>query len=395
LRAHDGKLWWATSQGAAVVDPSRLTLHNQVGPIVIQNILADDRPVTGANPVFAPDTRRLEIKFAALSFAAADNIQFRYRLDSLDQTWLNADKRREAFFTKLAPGRYRFRVQASADGGITWTGPGTELAFSIRPHIYQTWWFLALCGVTLLVLIWLAFVWRRRQLEGRFRAVLSERVRVAGEIHDSLAQGFTSAAMLLDSLDRLVPPESLLRTRLKSIRFILGSSLADARSMIATLRGQQVEPDKLESALRKLVDRLANVSSAPIALDFGHHKVPLLSIAAQQELVRICQEALNNAIRHAKAKDITVKLDCDHDKALVLVVRDDGIGFDVDHMIPNGDQILNGDHTHFGLIGLAERAGRIGGKLNVRSQPGRGTEIELILPLDDRFRPTHQPSLHS
>jgi signal transduction histidine kinase len=205
--------------------------------------------------------------------------------------------------------------------------------------------------------------------------VLAERIRVAGEIHDSLAQGFASAAMLLDNLDRSIPSDSPLRTQHKSIRSILGSSLADTRSMIATLRGQRVQSDKLESAFRKLIDRLASTASVPIKIDFGCEKIPDMSTAVQQELMRICQEGVNNAILHANARQIWVKFEVDMRKHLHLAIGDDGDGFDV------RDTRKSNDGTHFGLVGLSERAKRIGGKLEIRSQPGLGTELELILPL--------------
>jgi signal transduction histidine kinase len=204
-------------------------------------------------------------------------------------------------------------------------------------------------------------------LEERFRAVLAERVRVAGEIHDSLAQGFASATMLLDSVDKVVPQDSALRNRLKTIRFILASNLADARSMIATLRGHSTASDDLPSALQRLVDRLTTLSPAKI----------------EQELLRICQEAINNAIKHANPSHIWVKLELTTPKTLALTVRDDGCGFDV-------PAVLGSEGGHFGLAGLSERAERIGGKLTVDSTPGSGTTIELVLPLQPEPRVTQQ-----
>jgi signal transduction histidine kinase len=215
-------------------------------------------------------------------------------------------------------------------------------------------------------------------LEARFSAVLTERVRVAGDIHDSLAQGFTAAATLLDGLETQVPRDSALRSRLRSIRSILGSSLADARTMIAVLRGQPSSGDSLGSTLRKLVDQLSLASPAQILLDFDEQEMPLISITVEQELLRICQEAVNNAVRHADAKHIWVRLWVDDRRALRLTVRDDGKGFDVERVAESSHD------THFGLTGLTERAKRVGGDLQIRSRPGKSTEVELLLSLDRR-----------
>jgi ligand-binding sensor domain-containing protein/signal transduction histidine kinase len=374
-RTSDGKLWWCLDQGIAVVDPRNLVLHNKPGPTLIESIVADDRRLNGDNLELLPGIQRLEIGYASLTYAAADKVLFRYRLDGVDRSWFDAGQRREAIFTSLGPGHYQFRVQASADGGATWDISGAELSFVVLPRFYETWWFFLVCLAMVIALVRVAFNLRKRRLEAHFRAVIAERVRVAGEIHDSLAQGFASAAMLLDSLDRLVPPDSPLRLRLKSIRHIIGNSLTDTRAMVATLRGQPGTKEDLEVALRKQVDSMAPISSVPITLDLFTDGIPSVSGVVQQELMRICQEAINNAIKHANPDHIWIRLRSNDGKCLALTIGDDGKGFDVTQVTGCASGL------HFGLIGLSERAARIGASLDIRSEPGRGTEIGLKLPL--------------
>ena len=114
--------------------------------------------------------------------------------------------------------------------------------------------------------------------------------------------------MLIDGLDREVAPESALKSKHKAIRSILGSNLADARSMIATLRGQPIKGENLQLAFQNLVERLGAGSAAPVSLEFGSEKIPAVSPTIQQELLRIAQEGINNAIKHANAKRIEVYL---------------------------------------------------------------------------------------
>jgi signal transduction histidine kinase len=374
-RTEDGNLWWGLDQGVAVVDPKNLVLHDRPGPTVIESVVADDRTLNTENPKLSAGTRRLEIGYSSLTYAAAEKLQFRYRLYGVDRSWFEAGQRREAIFTNLGPGHYRFCVQASADGGATWNLSGAELSFLVPPRFYETWCFFLGCVAAVIALVWAAFTLRKRRLETHFRAVIAERVRVAGEIHDSLAQGFASAAMLLDSLDRLVPPDSPLRLRLKSIRHILGNSLTDTRAMVATLRGQPGTKEDLEVALRKQVESMAPISSVPITLALCTDYIPSFSGVVQQELIRICQEGINNAIKHANPNHIWVRLRSNDGNCLALTIEDDGKGFDVTQVTGSGNGL------HFGLIGLSERAARIGAKLDIRSEPGRGTEIGLQLPL--------------
>jgi signal transduction histidine kinase/ligand-binding sensor domain-containing protein len=373
-RAHDGRLWWTTDDGVVVVDPRNLVLHDKPGKTVIQRIVADGQVQADENARLLPGTRRLEVGYTSLTYAAGDKVTFRYRLDGVDRDWFDASRRREAIFTNLRPGSYRFRVEASADGGATWNEPA-QVAFQVAPFFYETWWFLSGCAALIIALPWAAFALRRRRLEAHFRAVIAERVRVAGEIHDSLAQGFAGAALLLDSLDRLVSQDSPLQLRLKSIRHILTTSLTDTRAMIATLRGQPGENQDLETALLHLIERFSPISNAPITLDFGEQTIPPVSGPVQQELMRICQEGINNAIRHANAGHIWIRLQLEDSAHLRLTISDDGKGFDVN------SATASTDNTHFGLVGMFERARRIGATLDIRSQPGNGAEVDLIVPL--------------
>ena len=139
------------------MDPNHLVLHDSPGPIVIERMVADGRELMGENSELSPGTRRIEIRYTSLTYAAADKVRFRYRLDGIDRDWFDSGKHREAFFTQLGHGHYNFQVQASADGGATWTEPGAEISFSVQPHFYETWWFLAACGVVVAGLFGLRF----------------------------------------------------------------------------------------------------------------------------------------------------------------------------------------------------------------------------------------------
>jgi diguanylate cyclase (GGDEF)-like protein len=145
-RTKDGRLWFPTLRGAAVIDPARVRVNRIEPPVVIEEAVADSRPIPVGGAPLSPGKSRLEFRYTALSFAAPERVAFRYRLEGFDADWVDAGPRRSAFYTNLPSGRYRFRVIARNDDGI-WNQRGASFAFSIAPRYYQTVWFYVLCAV--------------------------------------------------------------------------------------------------------------------------------------------------------------------------------------------------------------------------------------------------------
>ncbi|MBN2344969.1 MAG: protein kinase [Candidatus Aminicenantes bacterium] len=148
----DGRLWFATVKGLAVVDPARLQPNPQAPRIRLEEVVIDHRRLNSsgdstASPVkLAAGSRRFEFKYTALSFVHSDKIEFKYKLDGYDGEWIPAGNRRQAFYNNLRPGRYRFRVIAANADGV-WNSAGASFAFTLRPFVYQTGWFLALAAL--------------------------------------------------------------------------------------------------------------------------------------------------------------------------------------------------------------------------------------------------------
>src|SRR5262249_45357837 len=138
-----------------------------------------------------PRTRDVEIDYVGLSFAAPQRVLFRYRLEGRDDVWQEPGTRRQAFYSDLRPGRYRFRVIASNNDGL-WNDAGAALDFIVPPAWYQTWSFLVLCVAIAAMSLWALYRLRVRQLahalNARFDERLAERTRVARDIHDTLLQ---------------------------------------------------------------------------------------------------------------------------------------------------------------------------------------------------------------
>jgi signal transduction histidine kinase len=212
----------------------------------------------------------------------------------------------------------------------------------------------------------------RKEAEIQYKAILSERTRLAQELHDTLLQGFTGVGLKLDAVTSNLPP-SLAATK-EQIQKILKQSdeyLSEARRAVWQLRSPSLQaPEDFSEALKKVSERALQGTS--ISLRFTTCGTESkLEPGIEDDFLRICEEAVTNAVRHANPTEVEVMLEYSANE-LRLRVRDNGRGFD-----PNGsDSAKDG---HFGLIGIRERTKRLAGNLSLNSQPGQGTEILVIV----------------
>jgi ligand-binding sensor domain-containing protein len=396
----DGSLWFATLDGVSSVEPEQMPENRVPPPVAIEKILVDDHPLplSPASPsvdqqlTVRPGANRLEFQYAGLSFVAPQKVKYRYQLQGFDHGWIEAGTRRAAFYTNLPPGSYRFRVLAANNDGV-WNMTGASFGLRMMPHFYQTWWFYSALVLGLLLLGYLIYRWRVLAVEAEWGAVLRERGRMAREIHDTLAQGFVGISVQLELVARLLSgsrqaaakretaPGSELEPvfeQLDQARALVRASLADARTSIWDLRSEAGaapglpadQPDDLPARLSRSCTRIAGGSPVKVYLQVKGTYRPLQR-RIEEELLRIGQEAVSNAVRHAAATRIEVQLI--YQAARVsLRVEDDGRGFD-----PSS----NGAEGHYGLQGMQERAGEIDATLELRSAPGEGTLVSVEAPV--------------
>ncbi|HEX4945922.1 MAG TPA: two-component regulator propeller domain-containing protein [Blastocatellia bacterium] len=367
----DGKLWFATIKGVAMIDPAHLKLNQQPPPVVIERVVVDDKDVAmNAAITLPPGTARFEFYYTGLSFIAPNKVTFKYKLESFDPDWIEAGTRRVAWYTNIPEGKYRFVVLACNNDGV-WSEAAANIEFVLQPRFYQTWWFYALCLLTLAAGGWVWYRLRVQRLEGQFNAVLAERTRIAREIHDTLAQGFAGISVQLELVARLLTkaPEAA-KPHLDQARQLVRSSLDEARRSVWALRSQALENSDLPSALNATVQQLlADTAIQSQVQVSGTYRE--LNRTIEDNLLRIGQEAITNAIKHAQAQQLRVELSYVTDR-VKLSVQDDGRGFDSTQQSPNG---------HFGLVGMHERVTQMGGTLTVNSRPDAGTKILVEVPL--------------
>jgi signal transduction histidine kinase len=354
-------------------DPRRAAGPRPIG-VRIETVVVDGQ-VSRPSGQVPERTARLEILYRALSLTDAEKIHFRYMLEGFDANWVNAGSARQALYANLRPGRYRFRVAAGKEDGV-WSDPAAVWEFSLRPAFYQTSWFYA--TVLLGALLALLAVWqlRQRKIQRQFSLVLEERARMAREIHDTLLQSLVGLTLQLDAVSSqsesapALVKQQLIRMRRQVTRYI-----RETRQSIWNLRSPMLETRDLATALREAGENLTVGSD----VRFEHTmrgESARLPPRVDEQLLRIGQEAISNAVRHAHATVVRLELEFDHATVCLRVV-DDGRGLDRANADREPEQ-------HLGLKSMEERAFRIGGRLRIVSGTGAGTMVEATVPFSSR-----------
>jgi signal transduction histidine kinase/ligand-binding sensor domain-containing protein len=382
-KALDGKLWFVSGTDIHLIDPDHLPFNPLPPPVHIETLVADHKSYTLANGLRLPPlVRDLTIEFTALSLVDPKSTRFRYRLEGHDTDWQEAVDRRQATYTNLPPGDYRFRVKAANNSGV-WNEEGAQLEFAIEPAFYQTAWF-RLAGAALLIgLAWSGFqLWHRmrvrrlqRQFEATLEARVAERTRIARDLHDTLLQRFHGLLLQFQAAFNLLPdrPRDSKQVLAGAIDQV-AEAITEGRDTVQGLRASALETNSLADALRALAEDLAAESGHAATAHVEVLGTPqALHPLVRDETFRIAGEALRNAFRHAEAKQIDVQIRYD-ERQLSVRVRDDGKGIEP-QVLRTGEK-----QGHFGLGGMRERAELVGGKLTIRSSPGTGTEVEFTAP---------------
>jgi len=378
----DGRLWFAASGGIVWVDPANIFTNTLPPPVLIRSVKANGRQFDSlANLVLPPRTTNLQIGYTALSLSVPEKVRFRYRLEGADNEWQDAGARREAFYTRLSPGKYHFRVIACNNDGV-WNEEGARLDFNIAPAWFQTTWFLAFCVCIFLLLLWALYRLRLRQLARQFSLTLEtrvdERTRIARELHDTLLQSFQGLTLTFQRARNLLPGRT--SEAIQTLDAALDGAeqaIVEGRDAIHDLRSPTAAPKALEEEIKALgeelvvkgADQKPSVEFRMVTEGSPRSLPPNLHTG----IFRIVREALRNAFSHSQAHLIETELAYTEDLFRIRI-RDDGKGIDP-------AERLHAERTgHWGLRGMQERAQHLGGELEVWSEPGAGTEIELRIP---------------
>ncbi len=358
-RSSSGDLWFLTVRGAVCIRPSML------------------KPRSGLHVFIQPpaNSRRLfTVRYSADLISAPHRVEFRYLLPALSSDWISAGTERTIQLSNLPAGNHELTIQAREWGG-PW-GPSSLVELQQPPRLYETWWFRLITLACLTSLLFLAYHWRVYSLRTRYAAVLEERNRISREWHDTLLAGFSAISWQLDAtLKSLAADPGRAASSVDTARRMVHHYRAEARRVIWDLRDSQPESARLEDLAAAALRQAAEGHGLRTQFILRGHPVPL-DPDRRLNALRICQEAIANAIRHANPSELSLQIEF-QPHLLQLRVEDDGAGFDpAPHFHhPSG---------HFGLTVMRERARRFKGDLRIVSTPGSGTIVEAEIPLTNQ-----------
>jgi signal transduction histidine kinase/ligand-binding sensor domain-containing protein len=382
VETDDGKLWFSTQNNIYSIDPTELR-HNEIGPTpVIESVSSDARAYAISDGVvrLPVHTKNLHIDLAGLSWTWPERVKYRYRLDGADDTWQKTSEG-QVSYSNLGPGQHVFRL-AAANGDGVWSQSDAALTIDIAPAYYQRAWFRGLIVMAAILALLGVFRFRLNQiahnLKEQHRIRLAERDRIAREIHDTLLQGAEGLILKVHAVVCKLPPDDDSRRVLENSIDRAGELVSEGRDRIIDLRSRSSKRAELSEALRAVAQHMAHEYTMDLKVSFeGSTKT--LDEHVWDELYGIAREVIWNAFRHSRGKRVEVNVSYG-DKEMRLLVKDDGAGFDLEHLTPAEAS------RHFGLAGIRERAKHIGATLDIQTSPGQGTCIELRLAAKVAYR---------
>jgi signal transduction histidine kinase len=393
IHSRDGRVWLLTHTGVVVADPNISPDNYSPPPVLLTRVAMDGQTIAsygGIAPTVAianlktlkqplrlpPSHHHLEFDFTAFHFRAAENIHFRYQLSGLDNGWINAGTERYADFSRLTAGNYQFRVAACIGDG-PWTEAPAALSIIVTPFFWQTWWFrvlVVLISVSSVILIVRYISFRHLQMEMKSleqqAAIERERGRIARDIHDDLGNRLTKIQLLAG----LVQRDDASSDKPDGHVHQISSAAQDATNALdeivwAINPRNDTLPDLINYLGQFAVEflRSANIRCRVDLPD--HPPAKPVSAEVRHNLFLVVKESLNNIVRHAKARQVSLMIFAT-DESIGIVIEDDGCGF-------NGEAKNNGAD---GLENMRQRIVEIGGQFQISSKAGSGTQVSFNGP---------------
>jgi signal transduction histidine kinase/ligand-binding sensor domain-containing protein len=373
----DNKLWVATVKGLAVLDLAQLPRSSRAPKVFIEAVVdGETKTFSGNEAVLSPGSHHVELHLEAVDIASPEKVHLQYRLDGVDPGWLNANASQMAVYTNIPTGSHTFHVRASNSSGV-WDRNGVSYSITQHPYFYQTDWFLALCVALIAFLAWSASQWRVQQAKARAQMQmeerLSERARIARDLHDTLLQGVQGLMLQFHVAAQEIPQGSRTRVSMERALATADRILREGRDRVTRLRLDNLTHTDLTEAFEAVAADFNREQQVRFSLKI-EGRVQDVIPSVLHELYYIGREAIGNAFRHSNASVIAVSLNCGP-KSVDLIVDDNGCGFDLFTLQSNPRR------GHWGLQGMKERAEVIGATFKCQSTANKGTQVIVVVPL--------------
>jgi signal transduction histidine kinase len=317
--------------------------------------------------------------FVGLQYTNTERNEYAYLLEGVDKEWINAGNRRFARYANLEPGIYTFKVKSANSDGH-WNTTEAKLTIKITAPFWMSWWFKILAVLIFLGMAGAAiFFYQQRRIRKQKRQieiqeqVISERERISRDLHDNIGAQITYIISSMDWAKNQIPKENQpLQERFDHLRSNTQSLMSSLRDTIWTLNKTSIKPidffDRLRQYINYNVQRHSTLEVAFFENVDCENELPPNVVL---NLFRICQEAIQNVVKHAQANVLTVSIICLKESTLKIAISDDGKGFDRE----------NKRDDSFGLDNMRYRAEEIGATIQILSAEKKGTSVEIELKM--------------
>lgn len=388
MRMSDGSIWFGTNNGAVRYDPNTSVVNPTPSRIVLQAVRVAGEPQLDKQWYDATDTwygvpqnlrlpykkNSLSFTFQAITMAGAKQIMYRYRMDGLDAPWSDWSAANTITYSALPPGKYVLHVQCKGNMGVA----PTELIYEfeiITPFFKTTWFRFAI--FVFCILIGVVFQYSITKRKQRREALLAKlraeelgkiRARTAEDFHDEIGNKLTRINVLTNVLRNKIELTPETTRILGQIEDNTAQLYGGTKDILWSLKPSN---DVLSEILYRIRDfgmelfQDTEINFVFTGVD-DKWRAYRLDMNMSRNLIMIFKEALNNTLKYAKAKNVTLEVVLKNKDVLHMVLKDDGVGFDMQKA-----------HKGNGMANMQTRAGRLNGKLYIDSRAGKGTIITL------------------
>ena len=393
-----GEMFIDSTAGVTAFFPKKVLDNSYIAPVVLTDFRIFGKPVPiGGNSalkqsITLTDSLTLSarqnmfsLEFSVLSYVDPEQNRYRYRLEGLETEWNETSSaHRLVTYTTLPPGDYVFHVQGCNNRGL-WNEKGVALRLRILPPWWSTWWFRTILGASLLLSLWCVSYLRvqgveRRQVEIRalneqlIKAQEAERMRISGELHDSILQNITSLGIRLGTVKYQVPLDSEVKATIGGLQQELIRIGTDIRQISHELHPALLQEAGLPAALSSYCEEFGRIRGLSVSCK-ADASVKELSPGAALCFYRIAQEALGNAGKYSEATKVEVELMRSNGR-VCLRISDDGVGCSPNQIGKSGG---------LGLINMRERVLQLNGTFEFDSEPGHGTTVRVEIPFQPKL----------
>lgn len=381
IQDSSGNIFFPTVGGVSVVSTRDVKINSAKPPVYIENLkgIENDIPITNTIEL-SHNESFLDIRYTAINFDQPEKTRFKFKLEGLNDNWIEVGNRRQALYSKIPPGDYTFKVIASNSDGI-WNERGASIGIVVKPPFWQTNWFYGIVGLLFLTSGPAVYYYRVDQLkkenekQERFSEQLInfqevERRRIASELHDGLGQQILVIKNRAELALKQPYNSEMLTEQLHEIISSSASSIDDVRNISYALRPIHLEKFGLTDAISDLCDQLNKISS----IEWSYHVDNIDNkIPKEKEIsfYRVVQEAIQNILQHSSAAEASVMIRL-NEQIIDVLIWDNGKGFNT-----KSDTYTEG----IGFLGMKERIKTLNGTMAIESDVRKGTTIRVKIPV--------------